>query len=237
MLTVEQIRLLMDKDAASERKQEAETGQRYYNGKHDIEKRRIFFVDKDGNYQEDKLKCNIRISHPFHRELTDQLVQYLLSNDESYIRSDDAKLQAELDSRFNENETFTAELYKMLTGVIAKGWDYMYSYMDENKETCFQHADSLCVTEVRKNDTDENCEYLIYSHTETVIDKTVRRIEVYDAEKVWFYCQVDDGEIVEDDSKPINPRPHTLYKRKTDEKPYHNSKMGYGQIPFYRMDN
>lgn len=234
MLTCDQIRTLMDTDYASQRKQEARVGQRYYDGHHDIEKKRIFFVDKDGNYEEDKLKSNVRISHPFHRELTDQAVQYLLSGDGGYMKSDDPQLQAELNRRFNDNEDFTAELYKMLTGVVCKGWDFLYGYKNQQDETCFQHADSLGMVEVRAKDTDDRCEYLIYSYEEAVADKTVRRIQVWDEQNVWYFCQTEEGEIIADDSEELNPRPHTLYQK---GKKTFASKSGYGRIPFFRMDN
>lgn len=230
MLTTDKIRTLLEEDMSSQLKQDARTGQRYYEGRHDIEKRRIFFVDNDGNWVEDKLKSNIRISHPFHRELTDQAVQYLLSGDGGYIRSDDPDLQSHLDARFNENESFTAELYKMLTGVVAKGWDYMYGYKDENNRTCFQHADCLNVSEVRE----AGREYLIYSYGETVGDKTLRRIQVWDDQQVWYYCQTDGGEIKPDDSEQVNPRPHTLYVK--GETAYRHREQAR-RIPFFRMDN
>ena len=235
MLPIEKIRLLMSLDEASKKKQEAKTGWRYYEGKHDIEKRKIYFLNENDEWQEDLLKSNIKISHPFHREMTDQVVQYILSCDESYMRSDDPDLQAALDERFNDNENFTAELYKMLTGVVAKGWDYMYGYKNEENITEFKHADSLGVVEVRAKETDDNCEYLIHWYTETVIDKEVKRIEVWDAQQVWYYYQVDDGDIVLDENEMINPRPHTLYKK--GQKVFLNSKSAYGTIPFIRMDN
>lgn len=234
MLPIEKIRLLMDNDAASTKKLEAKAGQDYYEGKHDIENHRIFFFDGDGQLVEDKIKSNIRISHPFHRELTDQVVQYLLSGDDPMLKSDIPDLQAELDDRFNENETFTAELYLLLTGVVAKGFDYMYAYKDVDDKTVFQHADSLNVVEVRANETDDQVEYLIYWYDEAVMDKTVRRIQVWDATQVYYYAQVDNGDISVDDSVKINPRPHTVYQK--DGKAY-TCKSGYGQIPFFRMDN
>ena len=155
MLTIPEIRTFITNDAASPSKQDAMIGQAYYEGRHDIEKRKIYFLDENDEWQEDKLKSNIRISHPFHRELSDQVVQYILSGEEAYIRSDIPELQKELDSRFNENEDFTAELYKMLTGVVAKGWDYMYAYKNDDNITAFQHADSLGVVEVRAKETDD----------------------------------------------------------------------------------
>lgn len=235
MLTVQEIRELMEADAASESKKKAATGQRYYEGHHDIENRRIYFINEHGEPEEDKLKSNIRISHPFHKELTDQVVQYILSGEESYMRSDDPDLQAELNRRFNDNEDFTAELYKLLTGVVAKGWDYMYAYKNEEDITAFQHADSLGVVEVRAKETSDGVDYLIYAYTEHVMGKEVRRIQVWDKAQVSYFCQVDGGEIVTDEAEPINPRPHTLYIK--DGKPYQNENSAYGQIPFFRMDN
>lgn len=235
MLSVEEIRLLMENDEASQSKQDARTGWRYYEGNHDIANRKIYFVNEHDELEEDLLKSNIRISHPFHREMTDQVVQYTLSSENGFIRSDDPDLQAELDSRFNENENFTAEFYKTLTGVVAKGWDFMYGFKNEENITEFQHADSLGVVEVRAKDTDDKTNYLIYWYNETVMDKTIRRIQVWDAQKVWYYCQVDEGEITLDDSEELNPRPHTLYQK--GEKVFENNKTAYGQIPFYRMDN
>lgn len=235
MLTVENIRLFMAHDEASQRKQDAQTGWRYYEGRHDIERRKIYFVNDKNEWEEDLLKSNIRISHPFHREMTDQVVQYILSGDKGYMRSDIPELQAELDERFNENETFTAELYKVLTGVVAKGWDYMFAYKTAENKTAFEHADSLNVVEVRAKDTDDHCANLIYSYTENVLDKVIRRIQVWDEQQVAFYCQVDDGEITPDESEPLNPRPHTLYRKGNTM--YQNSESAYGQIPFFRMDN
>lgn len=235
MLSNEQIGRLMEIDEASQSKQDARTGWRYYEGNNDIENRKIYFLNNEDKIEEDLLKSNIRISHPFHREMTDQVVQYILSGKEGFLRSDNPELQAELDERFNNNEDFMADLYKLITGVVAKGWDYMYSYKNEDGISVFEYADSLGVVEVRAKETEDHCEYLIYYFDETVMDKVVTRIQVWDANQVWFYCRVNGGDIVPDDSEEINPRPHTLHHK--GGKMFTNSERAYGQIPFYRMDN
>lgn len=235
VLTIEQIQRFMTEDAASQAKRDAQTGWRYYRGHHDIEERKIYFIDNEDKAQVDLLKSNIRISHPFHREMTDQVVQYILCGEEGYIRSDIPELQAELDDRFNYNENFTAELYKMLTGVVAKGWDYMYAHKTKEGITEFAHADSLHVVEVMASETDDRCEYLIYYFDETVLNKIVTRIQVWDENQVWFYCRVDGGEIKLDDTQKLNPRPHVLYYK--GEQAYINESSRYGQIPFFCMEN
>ena len=235
MLSVEEIKSFIDNDQASENKKQARLSQRYYDGEHDILEKRIFFINADGKFQEDPTKTNTRISHPFYRVLVDQTVQYILSGEGKYIKSDDPELQKELDVRFNDNEDFTAEMYDVLEGCVKKGAEYAYGYKDENGRTTYECADSLGVIEVREKDTDDGCAYVINYYTDR-IDKNareIRRIEVWDDTQTYFYCQVDDGEITVDDSVKLNPRPHTIYKKKGDKRLYYK---GFGHIPFYRLE-
>ena len=160
MLSPAEIRTFIDSDSASTRKQLARQGQRYYEGDHDIRNYRLFFINADGTPQEDKNRSNIKISHPFFTELVDQEAQYMLSGQEAFVRSDIPELQKALDDYFNED--FTAELYEVITGAVAKGFEYMYAYKDADGRTRFQAADGLGVVEVRAKDTDDGCEYVIY---------------------------------------------------------------------------
>lgn len=236
MLSIEEIKTFIDNDEASKKKQLAKVGQRYYDKEHDIEGYRVFFVNAEGKLQEDKAKSNIKISHPFFTENVDQTVQYLLSGEEGFVRSDNPDLQAELDAYFNDNEDFMSELYDTMTGCIAKGFEYMYAYKDEEDRTAFQCADSLGVVEVRAKDTDDHCDYVIYWYIERIgkDNKKIKRIQVWDKQQTYFYCQEGDGKIELDESVEVNPRPHTLYKKDGDESTYFE---GFGFIPFFRIDN
>lgn len=235
MLTVQEIRQWIDNDAMSQKKQQAKKGVQYYEGEHDIGKYRIFFVNAKGEVEEDKTKSNIKISHPFFTEIVDQGVQYLLSGD-AFIKSDIPELQKELDERFNDNEDFMAELYEVVTGSQVKGFEYMYAYKNKDGKTVFECADSMGVVEVRAKDTQDHCDYLIYWYIDRVDkdSKKIKRIQVWDDTQTYFYCQVDSGEIVLDDTAEINPRPHTVYKKPNDNNTYYDS---YGFIPFFRLDN
>lgn len=234
MLTIPEIKQFIDNDAASTKKQLARVGADYYDARHDIEDYRIFYFDADGKLKEDTTKSNIRISHPFFTELVDQGVQYMLSGKDGFVRSDIPELQARMDEYFNENEEFTAELYDILTGVVSKGFEYAYAYKNHEGKTCYQCADSLGVIEVRESETDDHCEYVIYWYIDTIgkNNQAIKRIEVWDKEYVWYYNQIDDGEITLDENKDHNPRPHILYS-KGDKLFYEN----FGFIPFFRFDN
>ena len=236
MLKVEEILQFIQDDENSKKKEEAKTGQRYYEGKHDILEYRMFYYNDAGELVEDKYRSNIRIPHPFFTELVDQAVQYILSGKEGFVRSDNPQLQKELDAYFNENEDFTAELSEVITGSMAKGFEYMYAYKNEDDRLAFQCADSIGVVEVRAKDTDSNCEYVIFKYVDRIEKgkKTINRIQVWDDKQTWFYVQEDDGEIKKDDSVPINPKPHIIFSEEDDPQRYFE---GFGFIPFFRLDN
>lgn len=236
MLTIPEIKAFIDNDASSDKKRFARVGQKYYEGDHDIRKYRLYFINADGDLREDTTRSNIKISHPFFTELVDQEVQYMLSGKDAFVKSDLPELQDELDAYFNDNENFIAELYEVITGAVAKGFEYMYAYKDAEGHTCFQSADSLGVVEVRAKDTDDGCEYVIYWYVERIgkDNKAIKRIQVWDKKQTHFFCQVNEGDIVPDNSAPLNPRPHTIWRKPGDESTYFD---GFGFIPFFRLDN
>lgn len=236
MLTIDEIKQFIQDDASSDRKKFARKGQAYYDGDHDIKQYRLFYYNADGNLVEDKTRSNVKIPHPFFTELVDQAVQYILSGKDGFVKSDDPELQKILDEYFNENEDFTSELSEVLTGCMVKGFDYMYAYKNEDNKLSFMCADAIGVIEVRAKDTDDGCAYVIYWYIDRIEkgQKKIKRIQVWDSEKVYYYVQDGNGMITEDESEEINPKPHTLYKKEGDEAIYYK---GFGFIPFFRLDN
>lgn len=232
MLTEQEIRYFISDDAGSQRKRKSREAQLYYEGEHDILNYRMFYYNSDGELVEDTTRSNIKISHPFFTELVDQQVQYMLSGDDSFVRSDVEGLQSKLDEYFDED--FKAELTDLLTGTITKGFDYLFAYQNEHDRLAFQYADSLGVIEVRAKDTDDNCNYVIYWYIDRIAknNKVIKRIQVWDDEKTTYYVQNDEGGIDLDDSVDINPRPHVIYER--DNSLYYKP---FGFIPFFRLDN
>ena len=236
MLTVQEIKTFIDNDAASRKKQLAKIGVRYYEADHDIKNFRIFYVDSDGKLQEDHFKSNIKISHPFFTEIVDQQVQYMLSGKNGFMRSDIPELQGHLDTYFNDNEDFLAELEELLTGTVVKGFEDMYAYKNAEGLTAFQCADSLGVVECKAKETDDGCDYVIYWYVDRIGKdrKEIKRIEVWDDKVTWFYVQAGDGAIVLDDAQKLNPRPHAIYRKDGDNATYYED---FGFIPFFRLDN
>lgn len=234
MLTTSEIKLFLDEDSASEQKKQAKVGRDYYEGRHDILDYRMFYYNDSGELVEDKYRSNCKIPHPFFTELVDQATQYIMSDKEGFVMSDNPKLQAELDVYFNKNKKFKVELSDTITGLQAKGCDYIYAYKGKDDRLCFENADSLGVVEVEGRFADDGKDQMIWKYIDRV-DKEGKiqfKVLVIDDEYIWFYTQEDDGEIVEDDGVELNPRPHALYqdsKGKLYTKPF-------GFLPFFRID-
>jgi SPP1 family phage portal protein len=234
LLTIDEIKSLINSDKVSEKKRLAQIGKRYYEGSHDILNYRLYYYNSDGKLIEDKTRSNIKISHPFFTELVDQCVQYMLSGEESFVKSDIPDLQGILDAYFGDD--FKSELVETLTDVCTGGFGYMYAYKNSYERTEFIYADSMGVVDVKEKYTDDNSEYVIYWYIDRTEkdNKKIKRVQVWDKSKVTYYAQVDDGELTLDKSEPINPRPHIVYSRDDEEGKYGDS-LGY--IPFFRLDN
>ena len=71
VLKTKEIIKLVNEDVNSPRKRYASVGVRYYEGAHDILNYKLFYF-KDGELIEDTMRSNIKIPHPFFRELVDQ---------------------------------------------------------------------------------------------------------------------------------------------------------------------
>ena len=224
----------MERDSSSMRKKMAKVGQRYYDAEHDIMDYRMFYYNADGQLVEDTYRTNTKISHPFFTELVDQAVQYMLSGKDGIIHSDIPELQSRLDEYFDDD--FICELNDVLTGTMAKGFEYMYVYMNKDGRLSFECADSLGVIEVRERDTDDGCAYVIYWYIDKLTreNKTIKRIQVWDENETTFYVQENDGKLMLDDSEPVNPRPHVIYRKENDKNIYFDN---FGFIPFFRLDN
>lgn len=245
-LNPEMILKLINQDLLSNKKQKAKIGERYYEAEHDIKDYKVYYINDAGELIEDTNRSNIKISHPFFTELVDQKAQYLLSGRDSYVKSDNAELQKELDKYFNDD--FKDELQELVTGASVKGFDYIYGKKNADDRLEFSYADGMGVIEVRAKDNgnvnDDN-DYIIYHYVDTQqTDKGIKeivKVEVWDKDKTYYYQATkgitkrtkkgECGLILDPDAR-INPRPHIVYKE--GDKYYGN---GLDYIPFWRLDN
>lgn len=238
MLKTEEIKMFIDEDSASIKKHFARIGERYFDGDHDIKQYRLFYYNADGDLVEDKSRANVKIPHPFFKELVEQGTQYMLSGDEAFILSDIPELQEELDNRFNYNDDFIDELSELITDCQVKGFAYMYAMKDSADNMKFTCADSIGVVEVEARFADDGKDHVIYWYV-TRTDKEghrIKKIMDWDSEQAYYYVQTDEGEIKVDVDADVNPRPHIIYEM-DDDKTNCTYIDNLGFIPFFRLDN
>lgn len=237
MLTNAEIKSFIDKDLQSDKKRLAKIGVDYYEGKHDILKCQIAYKDKEGVWQIAAGTSDVKITHPFFNELVEQKAQYMLSGKESFVRSDNTKLQEYLDEYFNDE--FKDELLNLIIFASAEGDSYIYASKDEDGKTRFEFADGIGVIEVEAREASDNQDYVIYyyedkfaeGNTSLLKNKSITRIQVWDKNQT-HYFKMRNGKIEEDDTHAENPRPHSIYEEKGER--YAES---YDCIPFFRLDN
>lgn len=239
MLTTAEIKKFIEEDAASEKKQMAAVGQRYYEADHDILNYRMFYFNTDGNLIEDKTRTNIKISHPFFMILSDQLSAFMLSFDENPIRAKKGVdgLQEHLDLYFDDE--FWSEIGEFITGTYNKGFEYIYGYKGAENRMVFECADSMGVVEAQAKYTSDHKDYKIYHYVDTELSskgkRTVIRIQVWDENETHYFVQDGKtGRIEKDKTVELNPRPHVIYK---DAQTGQKAGRPLGYIPFWKMDN
>lgn len=237
MLKPTEIKELIDEDISSAKKRLAATGQRYYEGEHDILNYRMFYYNKDDELVEDKMRANQRICHPFFTELSDQFTSFMLSFKDKPIKAKENAqgLQDHLDTYFDGE--FWSEISELITGTYNKGFDYIYRYVDEDNISRFECADGIGVVEVRAKDASDKKNHIIYWYVDRIEKgkNVVKCIQDWtQGEGTYFYISESNTQkIVKDDSVELNPRPNVVYTDKNSGK-----LMGYlfEDIPFYRLD-
>ena len=233
MLKPDEIIALIDADRTSTKKLNAELGEKYYEGEHDIKQHRLFYFNSDGVLVEDKTRSNIRIAHPFFTENVDQCVQYMMSGDENFIQSDIPELQEMLDEYFDEE--FYSELADTLTDTCVAGFGYMYAYKSADDRVKFCTADEMGVVEVKARDASDHKDHIIHWYIDRIEkgSRVIKRIEDWDDEQTYYYIQEGSKALELDVDVEINPRPHILYKKDGDESIYYDA---FGFVPFFRLD-
>lgn len=236
MLTADEIKRIIENDNKSRRKEKMGEGLRYYEGEHDILKRRLFYFNTDGNLVEDKMRANIKISHPFFTELVDQAAQYILSDSNGIFHSDQPELQAIMDEYFNDNESFETELLECVTGSMAKGYDFMFAYMAADGKTAFQYADSIGVVEVEAKNASDKQPHIIYHYLDREDNdgNRIRKIQDWTKDYVGYWQEAENGGIEPDAEKGNKPTPHIV---EVDDDGNRFDGGSYGMIPFFRLDN
>lgn len=173
-------------------------GQRYYENKHDILKRKRMMVGEGGVLQEAKNIANNKLVHGFVRKLTDQKVGYLLSLPFT-IQTDNKKYLESL------NEYFTKKFYRMFKNVgkeaINKGKAWLHVYYDEDGRFRFKRIPSEEIIPIWEDAEHTELSAVIRTYSiQAWIGKkkeAIQKVEVWDHQGVWRYV-MEKGKLIPD---------------------------------------
>ncbi len=105
-------------------------GERYYEGQHDILKKRRTILGEDGNMVEIKYLPNNKIIDNQYGKVADQKVNYLLGQPITFS-SDDKQYVEQLQTVFNKR--FNRTIKSVGLGAINSGIAWLYVYIENNK--------------------------------------------------------------------------------------------------------
>lgn len=227
-------------DKASEIKSAAREGRKYYNGKHDILNRRIFYLNDDGELVEDKFASNAKIPHQFFTEQVDQKTQYMLSNPIEF-EVEDETFQKYLDEYIDDE--FQLSLQESAEGASKKGFEYIFARTTDQDRLKIQVADSMYVFPIF--DYDNQVKRICRYYDKDVIIEgqvyTVQHAEIWDEKQVWFFkTSWNNPNFQFDQDRPLNPRPHIIGISLTPDDMQQEQprfQRTYGMLPFYRLQN
>ncbi|SDJ76706.1 phage portal protein, SPP1 family [Paenibacillus naphthalenovorans] len=130
MTTEQIIKMEIDSWKKSDELRWMVTGQKYYEGDHDILKRKRLVIGMDGQQVEDKNLANNKLVHSIVRKLVDQKVGYLLSKPIS-IQAKNNTYDEALRGIFDKG--FLRLMKNIGKDAINKGRGWLQVYYDENK--------------------------------------------------------------------------------------------------------
>lgn len=181
---------------------DALTGERYYEGAHDILKKKRTVIGNDGELEEVKNLPNNRVVDNKFAELVDQKANYLLSKPITFETGND-KFDEALTEVFNAS--FLNKLKNGGVDALCGGLFWLYVYYNEKGELAFQRFKSYEVLPFWKDSehTELDCAIRLYPVEVYNGEKLeiVEKVEIFTIDGIERY-ELKNGRLVEDVENP-----------------------------------
>lgn len=234
---------LITSDISSPHKLAMQQGVNYYRALHDIYNHKNYYWI-DSLKQEDKVKSNNTLPHPFHKILVDQKASYITGNPVviSISESDDNP----------EAETFNESLIEHLTekfddlvndwviGASNKSIEWVHFYIDKEGELKFLIVPAEQIIPVYDTQYQDRLIYVIRYYvvdvvSERGISESRYKVEWWSADDVEYWVQTESKNFIHDPEYDINPAPH-WFSFNTSA-PGIRSANAWGKVPFVPLWN
>lgn len=200
MITDEKfIELEIQRFKASHRRKAMFDGERYFEGQHDILKRKRTVIGTDGKLQEIENLPNNRIVDNQYKKMVNQKSNYLLGQPIA-VRTDNDAYGYMLKQFFNKR--FMRLLKNMGKDSLNEGIGWLFVYYNEHGEFTFKKFKGYEIIPGWHDADHTSLDYIIRIYEviayEGKQEKTIEKIEVYDETGIHYFVLDDAGHIVPD---------------------------------------
>lgn len=180
-------------------------GERYYNGDHDILRRKRCVIGDGGQLQEVENLPNNRVVDNQYAKLVDQKTNYLLAKPVTFETGNDAD-DAALSEVFDE--TFLTKLKNGGADAIREGLFWIYVYYDETGKLSFQRFKAHEILPFWKDaeHTELDCAVRLYEIEgyEGIVPRIFEKVEVFTQNGILRF-DLRDSRLIEDVDNPHGP--------------------------------
>lgn len=187
----------------SNRRKNMIIGEKYYDGKHDILKRKRMVIGTDGELEEIDNLPNNRIVDNQYQKMVDQKNNYLLGQPFSIQTNNDtyAKLLKDI-----FNKKFRKLLKNIGEDSLNEGIGWMFIYYDEHGKFTFKRLKGYEVIPVWKDSEHTELNYAIRIYVTIKVEKKKKKfidhVEVYNQDGIYYFTY-EGGKLIPDSKKPF----------------------------------
>lgn len=196
------IELEIQRFKASRRRKEMLDGERYYEGSHDILKRKRTVIGKDGLLQEVENLPNNKIVDNQYAKMVDQKVNYLLGKPLTFS-TENKQYEAALKKVFNKK--FHRTLKNLGEDSLNGGIGWLHPYYNDQGELCFKKFEPYEIlpfwTDAEHTILDVAVRLYEVDAYEGKREKVIEKVEVYSAKGIDRYI-LEKGSLIPDVENP-----------------------------------
>lgn len=194
--TIQNIMAVIEADRLDPRQTAIREGVNYYANKGDILNAQHYYFDKEGHKHIDETRATNRITHSFYPLLVKQKVGYLVGKPMTFTAKD-----PNVGAYLNEvlGEKWNATVQDLLKDASNKGDEWLYCYIDRDGEFNY----TICPTEQIVPLYDGGFKtylegILRYYQTEDLSHAVTLHVELWTADKVYYFEDSGDGLVLRD---------------------------------------
>lgn len=171
------------------------TAEKYYKNNSELRDKKRTFIDRKGVVREDDKLTNSKIFNPFFKKLVNQKVNFLLSEEPTFSSQNET-----LNDDFSKylDKDFIRLLKNLGKEAIIKGISWLQVYYDEDSRLKFKRIPANEVIPIWNDNDHTKLDALIRFYIIDIYNikgsvKSIRKVEYYTPEGVWYYIEDEKG--------------------------------------------